>query len=611
VDSLRVEWPSGKGQVLAKLAPNQTIWLQEQNAAPLPTRQPLPSPIFRTLPGLVGFRHAESEHNDFKLQFTLPHKYSQNGFGLAVGDVDANGREDVYAGGAFGASGSFFLQTADGKFQARPLAADTLHEDLGTLLFDADGDADLDLYVVSGGSEQAAGSDYYQDRLYLNDGQGHFAPAAQALPDTRASGSCVVAADYDADGDLDLFVGGRVVPNQYPLPPRSYLLRNDSRPGQPKFTDVTPPNLAEVGMVTAALWTDVDNDQQPDLLLVGEFMPLTLFKNDRGNLTKKLGLEAIGNPKVGWWNSLAAGDFDNDGDTDYVAGNLGLNSRYQASERQPVSVYAKDFDKNGRTDAVLCHYYADGKCYLAHPRDNFVEQMPIIKKSFTTYRDYATTPFEEVFAKSEMEGIFSLQANYFASSYIENLGGGKLAIRPLPTEAQFAPLYGLAVGDYNDDGHLDMLAVGNSYAPEVNWGRYDASFGLCLLGDGKGSFRALPNRLSGLQLVGDAKGLAQVCLGPLPPADRPAALPAAILVALNSVGVQALAAPAQHQQLVYRVPPGATHALLTLKNGQKRKQEFYNGSTYLSHTSRTVRAGGAVAGVAFYPAPKAAQPPAK
>jgi enediyne biosynthesis protein E4 len=610
IDSLHIVWPSGWSQRLTAIQPNQTLGLVEKNATVAPVvhqgggHWPAQSGQlpFQALAGLLAFKHTEGEHNDFKQQFTLPHKYSQNGFGLAVGDVNGDGLEDLYAGGAYGISGSFFLQTKTGQFQARKLTMDTLHEDMGVLLFDADGDRDLDLYVVSGGNERLKNVDYYQDRLYLNDGRGHFSLAAAALPDTKSSGSCVVAADYDQDGDLDLFVGGRVVPNQYPLPPRSYLLRNDSQDGQVSFTDATPTGLAEVGMVTAALWTDYDNDGRLDLALVGEFMPFTFFKNDQGKLTKLVG-ETGDRAKIGWWNSLSAGDFDNDGDTDYLAGNLGYNTKYKASDRQPVSIVAKDFDKNGMSDAFLSHYFSDGKRYLAHPRDNFLEQIPYMKKKFNAYKTYATTPFELVFGEEELADAYLAEANYFATSYIENQGNGKFVFRPLPIEAQLAPVYGMTVGDYNDDGHLDALMVGNSYAPEVNWGRYDASFGTYLLGNGQGGFEVVPNRKSGFVVRGDAKGLVEITLGQVASGQgRPgaASLPKSRvvqLVALNSEGIQAFAnLPASGQRAV-AVQPQDTFALLTLQNGKKRKQEFYWGSTYLSQSSRTLRIGKSVVGV--------------
>jgi hypothetical protein len=453
-----------------------------------------------------------------------------------------------------------------------------------------------------------------------------------------------VACDFDKDGDLDLFVGGRVVPNEYPLAPRSYLLRNDtptppsvppllggiSSPSQKGkgvgvvFTDITPKELQNIGMVTSALWTDYDNDNQTDLVIVGEFMPITFFKNQKGNLTLNKEQETL-NAKVSWWNSISAGDFDNDGDTDYIAGNLGRNSRYQATDNQPVCVYAKDFDKNGMVDAMLCHYYSDGQNYLMHPRDNFLEQMIVMRRRFPNYIDYAQSPFEKVFTAQDLKDTYVVKANYFSTSYIENQGNGKFDVRPMPVEAQFAPTFGMTVNDYNNDGNLDVLMVGNSYAPEVNWGRYDASFGVCLQGDGKGNFKAIPNKDSGLMVKGDAKGMVEVFLPqPLTPAGKgsvvskdtdngkgenndngkiPSPLGRArvgLLIAINSEGIKTIENQVINLQKVITILPNEQYAILTLKNGQKRKQEFYFGNTYLSQSSRNLKISKEVVGVEIF-----------
>ncbi len=626
VEYLKITWADGKAQILENIMPNKTVMVDYQNAKEMPDIQSVQSkalPPFGNSKIAINFKHQESDHIDFKQQFTLPHKYSQNGFGIAVGDINGDNLEDFYAGGAYGMSGSFFLQGKVGQFQEKKLTIDTLHEDMGVLLFDADNDKDLDLYVVSGGSERLKNIDYYQDRLYLNDGKANFTLAENALPDTKSSGSCVVACDFDKDGDLDLFVGGRVTPNEYPLAPRSYLLRNDTKAASPlpppkgeknlsvfspprevKFTDITPPELAGIGMVTSALWTDYDNDKQTDLVIVGEFMPITFFRNDNKKLIPDYRFQL--NNLNGWWNSISAGDFDNDGDTDYIAGNLGRNTRYQAADNQPVCVYAKDFDKNGMVDAMLCHFYADGKNYLMHPRDNFLEQMIVMRKRFPNYVAYANAPFEKIFGEQDLKDAYIVRANYFATSYIENQGDGKFDIRPLPLEMQFAPVFGTVVNDYNNDGNLDVLMVGNSYAPEVNWGRYDASFGAYLQGDGKGNFKAIPNNDSGLLVKGDAKGMAEICIGKIgavvrkntdnrvsgnhpSPALEGAGGRLIHLIAINSEGIKTIENHIVNTQKVISILPNERYAILTLKNGKKRKQEFYWGRTYLSQSSRNLK----------------------
>ncbi|NJO02056.1 MAG: VCBS repeat-containing protein [Bacteroidia bacterium] len=307
---------------------------------------------------------------------------------------------------------------------------------MGALFFDADQDGDLDLYVVSGSNELPEGSPHYQDRLYFNDGQGNFTQRPDALPDTRASGSCVVAADYDQDGDLDIFVGGRIRPQHYPEAAESYLLRNEGG----KFIDATAqvcPGLKNLGLVSAALWTDFDNDHQTDLIVVGEWMPICFFKNEKGklkNITLQIGLSH----SEGWWNSLSGADFDHDGDIDYIVGNLGLNTPHKASAQEPVCLYAYDFNQDQRIDPILCRYI-QGKNYPVHPLDDMLSQINTLKKKFTTYESYAQSELVSVFPADALSQARLLNAYTFESVYLENQGQGKFAKKPLPTEAQFAP----------------------------------------------------------------------------------------------------------------------------------------------------------------------------
>jgi len=378
---------------------------------------------------------------------------------------------------------------------------------MGCLFFDADQDNDLDLYVVSGGNEYNPDHRHYQDRLYFNDGNGNFKKDDTVLPPTTASGSCVIAADYDHDGDLDLFVGGRVFPTAYPQSPRSYILRNN---GKGRFEDVTQrlaPEIEKPGMVTGALWTDFNNDGWMDLAVAGEYMPVTFFRNDSGKKFQKADT-GLANSE-GWWNSLTAGDFDNDGDMDYIAGNFGLNTPYRASATQPINVTFKDFDHNGALEAITS-YYEEGVNYPTASMDVLTNQLPLLKRTLLYYNTYARTSTSDLLKLAGNDGAQVLYCKTLPSAYIENSGNGKFNYRPLPVVMQLAPVYGVLAEDVNQDGNLDFVAVGNSYAPEVVTGRCDAFTGLVMLGDGRGNFNPLPVGQSGFFASGDAKGIVQL-----------------------------------------------------------------------------------------------------
>ncbi len=586
-DSLEVVWPDGTAQLLTDVAADQVLDVHHdqasahrstKNSSLRSAREEEDSILFQEETAERGLthRHEELPVDDFEKTPLLPHALSQNGPGMAVGDVTGNGLDDVFVGADRTRERSLFLQEEPGQFTERPLPMDAQYEDMGALFFDADGDGDRDLYVVSGSSFAPAQSSAYQDRLYLNDGEGNFERAPEALPELTASGSVVTAADYDDDGDLDLFVGGRVIPNKYPLPPRSYLLRNDSKDGQVQFTDVTDevaPELAEAGLVSDALWTDFDADGQLDLMLVGEWMPITPFKNVDGRFTKVTEEVGLQNTS-GWWNSLAAGDFDRDGDVDYVAGNLGLNTKYEASPSTPVRVHAKDFDGNGTLDPVLSRYI-QGTSYPAHGRNELAEQIPGIKSRFSTHREYAEAPFEDLFTEDELDGAYVDEAVRFESSYIENKADGTFDVRPLPMRAQTAPIFGVQSGDYSGNGHLDLLMVGNWYAPDSEMGRADAFIGALLEGDGTGDFTYVPHTKSGFFVDGDAKGLAEIT-------TKEESL---VLTTQNNGPLEAFR-PVERNQRPVRLRPLDQYALLTFEDGSTRKEQFSYGSTYLSQSSR-------------------------
>ncbi|MGC1244015.1 MAG: VCBS repeat-containing protein [Chryseosolibacter sp.] len=586
VDTLRVTWADGKTNDLFNISADQVLTIRYDEAKQpdvTPPTEPKPG-IFAEVSATLGarYKHAEWDKVDFYRQRTLPHKFSQAGPGLAVGDVNGDGREDFIVGGSSLYNASIFLQNANGMFTSRELikTKERNSEDEGLLLFDADRDGDLDLYAVSGSYEAEANEPEYQDRLYNNDGRGNFTLNHEALPNTLSSGSCARAADFDADGDLDLFIAGRVVAGAYPLPAESYLLRNDSG----KFVNITrqlAPELQFAGMITDGLWTDYNNDGQTDLMVVGEFMAPTFFKNT-GTRFERDSHTALDN-LTGWWNSIAAADFDRDGDTDYVTGNLGKNNYYRFSAEHPLRVYAKDFDDNGSTDAILSCYFKseEGKMveYPVHFWDELSSQSPKFRNQFGSYRQYGNTDMRALLKPYDTTGVLKLTAEYPYTSYLENKGDGTFQAKPFPTLVQIAPANGMVALDANADGHQDILMIGNDYGNEVFSGRYDACSGMVLLGDGKGNFVHVPNARSGFVVEGDGKALARIktITGDL------------IIATQNADSLRVFRAkkePAGSKDFIPLLTD--CHAALLYNDGRKEKVEFYHGAGYLSQSTRAV-----------------------
>jgi enediyne biosynthesis protein E4 len=516
IDSIQINWPSGKSQLVISPAVNQKIVLKESNAlrAEEKKRKNEPSTLFRESSGKHGltFKHQEEDFVDFKQsQPLLLHKFSQAGPMIATGDINNDGMKDFVIGGSANQGATIFIQKGNGQFSKTEMPSKP-EEDAGVLLFDADGDNDLDLFCVSGSSEYNFRSDHYKHRLYVNNGKGALQLVPSALPEkVKSSGSCVEANDFDKDGDLDLFIGGRVVPNRFPEAPQSFLLRNESNSnnGQPRFIPVDNSGLKSVGMVTGASWVDFDNDQWTDLVVVGEWMPITFIKNDKGILKKLTSTDHQLPKEIGWWRCIKAADFDHDGDMDFIAGNFGLNSIYQASSAEPISLYAKDFDGNGSMDPIVCRYI-QGKEYPVHSRETLTEQIVSLKKVLTTYAKYGESSLQDILSKKQLDGAQVYQCDHLASSYIENLGRGNFSLRRLPIPCQTSPINDLLIEDYDSDGNLDVMAVQNDYSFEPLGGLYDAGIGLLLMGDGKGSFANVPVTKSGFYVSGDAKSIARV-----------------------------------------------------------------------------------------------------
>jgi hypothetical protein len=587
LDSLQIIWPDGRMQQLYTVTSGQTLLLDYQQAEePGEYPEESPVPVFEEISEQLGLAHVHQakEYIDFKSQRLIHHKQSEFGPGMAVGDVNGDGREDFFIGGSAGFPGKLYMQEPQGSFSSTTLGDSLSYDDMGCLFFDANGDGFLDLYVASGGSRYPVGAPEYGDRLYINDGKGHLAQVEGGLPEMLSSSSVVIAADYDQDGDLDLFVGGRAQPKQYPLPAPSYLLNNNDG----IFTDVTPeegPELVDIGLVTDALWTDWDGDGKMDLILTGEWMPITLLRqvlSPDGQRT----FEKADPPGLmdshGWWNSLKAGDFDGDGDTDYMAGNLGLNTRWKASEREPLSLYAKDFDGNGSMDPIMFQYL-QGEKWAVPGRGALTGQIPSMKGQFTSYRTYASTPFKNFFTPEQLENALVLHSYNFSTSLIENKGDGDFTLNPLPTEAQFSPVFGMSTEDFNRDGHLDLLMIGNFYGNETITGPHDASQGNYLLGNGDGTFWPVPVQESGWKVPGNARSLIRLQAGKGEPLYL-ASQYADTLKVYQKVGQE------ENGRGWYVLPlhPLDAWAQLTYKDGRKVKKEFYYGDSYLSQSSRTL-----------------------
>ena len=594
IPEVRVTWPSGNVESFRDLKVNRIYTIVESDQA---ERIPSPdaAPLFRPSQSVTDIQHREFPFDDFAKQPLLPNQYSQLGPGMAWADFDGDGDFDFYLGGAAFSQGQLVENRGAGVFQpvnSPALAGDAACEDMGSLFIDADGDQDLDLYVVSGGVEGELDSKAYQDRLYLNDGQGKFTESLE-LPDTRFSGSCVNASDFDRDGKLDLFVGGRIVPGAWPESPRSALLKNTGK----GFDDVTSecaPELKECGMVTGAIWSDVDRDQWVDLLVTTEWGPVRFFRNMEGKLveqTQPVGLSE----RQGWYNSICGGDVDNDGDTDFFVGNWGLNSKYKATAESPTVLFYGDFEGN-RVKRIVEAKYEDDVCLPRRGLSCSSSAMPMVREKLPTFHEFATSDLFDIYTDEKIGDSTRYEANHLESGVLINeTQDGEVAFRfvPLPRLAQASAIFGCQLVDVDADGFLDLYAVQNFYGPQRESGYMDGGVSLLLTGTGDGGFTPVGPSESGLVVGGDATSLAATDLnddGKL-----------AFVVGKNDGTMQAFVGTGGATQGILRIdedpnkaPAIGAKVYLTLPNGQERMHEIFAGEGYLSQPPNLIFGGGTI-----------------
>ncbi len=510
VDSVVIFFPDGASVSMVDVPTNQFLTIDQQKATisnkTLP--QSTATPIFKDISAAVAidFKHEENPFSDFDRDRLLFHMLSNAGPKVCRGDVNADGLEDFFIGGAKDQAGKLFVQLPGKKFKPTNEALfeqDKVSEDSDCTFFDADGDGDLDLYVCSGGNEFPSSAAALADRLYINNGKGTFSKSPQILPTFNfESTSCVKPADFDQDGDVDLFVGVRLRPFLYGVPCNGYILQND---GKGNFTNVTAqlnPVLKDIGMITDAVWADVNGDARLDLVVVGDWMPIRIFAN-KGATFEEISAQTGLGKSNGWWSAVQAADFDQDGDTDFVLGNHGLNSRFRASAEKPVSMFVNDFDGNGMAEQLTCVYNGD-QSYPLVLRQDLVSQLPGLKKKYLKYNSYKNQTIEDIMSAEQLANAIRLNAYQMQSCLLMN-EKGRFVLIPLPLQAQLAPVYGLAVEDFDQDGFLDILLGGNFHRAKPEVGIYSASYGLWLRGDGKGTFKPMPPGKSGFFVQGEVR----------------------------------------------------------------------------------------------------------
>ncbi|MDT0605628.1 VCBS repeat-containing protein [Croceitalea rosinachiae] len=501
IDSIEVFWPNGDRSLKTNIKSNQTIEFSFNEIKPDRIKQSILESLFTQNEEVINYGHQENKYNDYLNQPLLTTKHSNSGPCMVAADIDMLPGDEIFIGGSIGEPGSIWFKNSSNSYY-KTQSLDSIYEDTAPAFFDFDGDADLDLYVGSGGSEFKTNDSRYLDRLYENVGKGRFKITIDKLPIINSATSVVKPFDFDKDGDIDLFVGSNITPGKYPLTPESYVLLNENG----EFSKIEFNGLSNIGMVKDASWADIDNDGWPDLVLVGDWMPIAIFKNHAGNLEQmQLQIkneEGVSINSSGWWRSLSQGDFDSDGDLDFIIGNQGLNNFINPTQEYPMYIVNIDYDKNGSIDPLVAGYYdieAKKKLMPLHFRDDIMKQLVQLKSKYKSYEDFSKAEFNELLEIKDLAQI-TLVSYVSASSYLENLGGGNFALKQLPIETQVAPVNTILVKDFDKDGNLDVLMAGNDLNSETHFGRYDALTGILLKGNGLGKLEVIPSDKSGFYL---------------------------------------------------------------------------------------------------------------